>query len=189
LFLEPQDGDLYLSISDDGQKFVPYLGPDWEIVEVEGLVRLESGEKRQAIFSVLWNLDRFSKLGASSNFLAFPAPGSYVIKAQVMSGFGTIDSNAVKVDLVAPSGSDETIWQQIKTDSRLARFIQDPRPDGKDAEIVAGHLRGLLKVYAGSRYAAEFNATLEDYHHRKEVMKATRPQTSQHGYSEEDRFH
>jgi hypothetical protein len=174
LFLEPQYGDVTLYISKDGKTFVPYLGPDWELVEIEGTVTLNSWEEREAVFSVLWNNDVHATAIGDSDFLAFPAPGIYLVKLQVLTGVGTIESNAIKIELLAPADVDERIWDQIKADSRLIRFIQDPRPDEKDARIMEERLGVLIKTYPDSTYAIEFKKTLHDYRQRSEEMERVR---------------
>jgi hypothetical protein len=174
LFLEPREGDLSLYISKDGKTFVPYLGPDWELVEIEGTETLNPGEERNAIFSVLWNNDVHAATVGDSVFLAFPAPGTYLVKVQILTGVGTIESNAIKIEILAPAGVDERIWDQMKADSRLIRFIQDPRADGKDARIMAERLGALITTYPDSTYATEFNKTLHDYRRHSEQWERMR---------------
>ena len=174
LFLEPRYGDLTLYISKDGKTFFHYLGPDWELVEIEGTKTLNSWEEREAVFSVLWNNDVHATAVGDSDFLAFPAPGIYLVKVEILTGVGIIKSDVIKIDVLAPTGVDERIWQQIKADSRLIRFIQDPRPDEKDARIMAERLGVLIKTYPDSTYAMEFNKTLHDYRQRSEEMERVR---------------
>ena len=93
------------------------------------------------------------------------------MKAQVLTGWGTIETNTITIALVAPIGADNAVWEAIKTDSRLTRFIQDPRPDERDAELVAGKLRGLLNASPNSIYSSDINRTLTNYAQRKDSME------------------
>ena len=174
LFLDPRDGDLTLYISKDGKTFVHYLGPDWELIEIEGTETLMPGEERNAIFSVLWNNDVHAATVGDSHFLAFPAPGTYLLRVQIFTGVGTIESNAIKIEILAPAGVDKTIWDQMKADSRFIRFLQDPRADEKDARIMAERLGALINTYPNSTYAVEFNRTLHDYRQRSEEWERMR---------------
>jgi hypothetical protein len=171
LELDPKFGDVSLFVSEDGAHFRQYLGPDWGTVEINRVVTLTPAGSNQATFSVLWNNDLYRKPSAREQFLGFPKEGTYVLKAMILTGVGKIESNPIEVALLTPTGTDREVWEAIRSDSKLARFIQDPRPDEKGSEKLVHEVTRLLNTYPTSAHSAEMARTLDRYSKRKQQME------------------
>lgn len=177
LFVSPKSGELSLMISSDGSTFRRYLGPDWGTIEMgPRTFTFAPGSKQEASFSVLLNNDIDHGPTEPAWDFAFPHPGTYFIKANVLSGLGTLTSNVIQVVIQQPKGDDVPVWEAIRTDKRLARFLQDPRP-GQATSGEPEKLQQLLNDHPQSSHALNMKRAL-DRHSRLtakiQEMKKTR---------------
>src|SRR5260370_11905023 len=118
------------------------------------------GSKQEASFSVLLNNDIDHGPTEPAWDFAFPHPGTYFIKANVLSGLGTLTSNVIQVVIQQPKRDDVPVWEAIRTDKRLARFLQDPRP-GQATSGEPQQLQQLLNDHPQSSHALYIKRALD----------------------------
>jgi len=175
LELDPEFGDVSVFVSTDGSHFRQYLGPDWGTVDISRVTTLPPGASKHATISVLWNNDLYRKSDATGQFLGFSGAGTYSVKAKVLTGLGPIESNSINVALLSPTGVDEDVWEAIRNNSRLARFIQDPKPGEADSDKLEREVTRLVNTYPAATHSADMRKTLDKYSKRKEQMQKVQP--------------
>ena len=167
--LNPGWGLVKLFISEDGSKFHPFWGPEWDTYDgVLAKITLQPSAKVQASFALLWN-GRITDAEPTAGF-AFPHAGIYFVRAAIFSDFGNLMSNVVRVVIKEPHDDDAAIWEQLKTDKKLTRYYQYPNSQVEEGE----KLQKLLTMYPHSSHAAAMEKVLAvhaRHKHENESLK------------------
>jgi hypothetical protein len=173
-YLDPQVGDLTFLISPDGSNFREYFGPHFETQEMSAnMFTLQPGQRVLGRPSeVLFNFGHPNLPPELARDLAFPAPGTYFVKARAVTALGVLMSNQVRLVVKPPRGDDSAVWETLEHDIKLVKFIQAPEWDSaNDEPPEAAKLRVLLERYPKSSHAPYIKKALDDSDKQKTTIK------------------
>lgn len=150
-------GNLRLFISTDGETYKEYCGPDWGMLDARRqAVELKPSEAIETAATVAYNnpmpTDHLTPLYANpirrsqiDSEYAIAEAGMHWFKAVYRNGKLTTESEPVRVKISEPTGNEQALWEQMKTDGSFALFMQT----------------GNTKNYPGSSEEEEFMQRLE----------------------------
>lgn len=182
------DGSLKLYISQDGESYRQYVGPNWGIVEKIGAAKtkIDAGNSLEIETSVLFNhhipTEHLSELYArkyrkdrvDSQFAMVNA-GRFWLKAVFRDSIIFLESEPLAIDISEPDGLDAFVWEKIKTDGAFAYFLQigsiKYHPDSIEAQRFVESLQQISIKFPNSRYTEKLNEKLIKYNERMENLR------------------
>jgi hypothetical protein len=171
-------GDLRLYVADDGLTFREYVGPGWGLGPFGRRQDLEAGEAYQTEATVLFNhpppgleaselYARAARLSRIDRELAFPAAGTYWLRARLLDGKASVESAPVELSVVAPSGQDAAAWQALEGDGEAFYLLHTGTlrlARGSEAAVaLTAKVWELAELHPRSRLAGLVATRLESY--------------------------
>ena len=173
-------GNLKLYISEDGNNFREYVGPNWGIAgnAIRPTVKLESESTYEVKATMLYNhrvptehltelyAERIRRERIDSEF-ALPNPGRYFLKAVFTDAKTRVESEPYALDISEPIGLDAAVWEKMKNDGAFAYFLHTGEVTYQADSAAAGEfvekLRQISRDYPDTTFAAKLNERLIKY--------------------------
>lgn len=159
-FVEPENKNF---TSATGEVFNQYVAAVFNPASVtRTIVTLAPGKPRRYLLRVLYSENSPGKL-------AFSEPGNYWIKVRyphvdpATNQRTEIESNAIRLEIRKPHGSEEQIWEVIK-DPEYIRFLHAGFASERHQDVPAREAR-LLAAKGGTCYDSTLRNALGIYYH------------------------
>jgi hypothetical protein len=159
VLLEPQFGDVGVSIAGEGGSFRRYEFPTNGTIDLRAAAtEIAPGESVSSALTILWN-DATDANGADGDGeLAFQVAGVYSIVVRVLIESEEIVLPSLKLEVVEPVGEDVKVWEEIRRNNALARVLHTRDPEG--AKQLAPLIGKVLAESPSTTYRPGFEAVL-----------------------------